>query len=54
MRRAVPNAKVTVESPKVAAQTGCRDQGESGEARFTGLAPGPYRVNILAKWAMTS
>ena len=25
------------------------ETGDSGEARFTGLAPGPYRVSILAK-----
>jgi len=52
--QAVPNASVTVQSvpgnpasPRISQRTIAT--GESGEARFTGLAPGPYRLTILAK-----
>jgi hypothetical protein len=51
---AVPKAAVTVQSvpgnsasPRIIPRT--IETGATGEARFTGLAPGPYRVNILAK-----
>jgi len=52
--QAVPNASVTVESipgnpasPRISQRTVATS--ESGEARFTGLAPGSYRLTILAK-----
>jgi hypothetical protein len=52
--QAVAGAIVTVQSvpgnpasPRISPRN--VETGESGEAKFTGLAPGPYRVSILAK-----
>jgi hypothetical protein len=52
--QAVAGAIVTVQSvpgnpasPRISPRN--VETGESGEARFSGLAPGPYRVSILAK-----
>ena len=52
--QAVPNAAITVQpvpgdpaSPKISPRV--VETGASGEARFTDLAPGRYRVRILAK-----